>query len=83
VNDWLLTYGSYLLIPFIAGLAGWGTNWLAIKMTFYPLEYVGRFPFWLARGCALPYSQVRLLPGGHHRRSHRRPENASTRAVPA
>ena len=38
-------YGSYLLIPFIAAAAGWGTNWLAIKMTFYPLEYVGKFPF--------------------------------------
>ena len=38
-------YGSYLLIPFIAALAGWGTNWLAIKMTFYPLNYVGVFPF--------------------------------------
>ena len=45
MNDWLLSYGSYLLIPFIAALAGWSTNWLAIKMTFYPLEYVGRFPF--------------------------------------
>ena len=38
-------YGSYLLIPIIAAAAGWGTNWLAIKMTFYPLEYVGKFPF--------------------------------------
>ncbi len=45
MNEWLLAYGSYLLIPFIAALAGWGTNWLAIKMTFYPLEYVGVFPF--------------------------------------
>jgi uncharacterized membrane protein YheB (UPF0754 family) len=45
MNAWLLAYGSYLLIPFIAALAGWGTNWLAIKMTFYPLEYVGKFPF--------------------------------------
>ncbi len=45
MNEWLLAYGSYLLIPFIAALAGWGTNWLAIKMTFYPLEYVGKFPF--------------------------------------
>ena len=34
-----------MLVPFIAALAGWGTNWLAIKMTFYPLQYVGRFPF--------------------------------------
>ncbi len=42
---WIGAYGSYLLIPFIAALAGWGTNWLAIKMTFYPLEYVGKFPF--------------------------------------
>jgi uncharacterized membrane protein YheB (UPF0754 family) len=45
MNAWISAYGSYLLIPFIAALAGWGTNWLAIKMTFYPLEYVGRFPF--------------------------------------
>ena len=45
MNAWLVEHGSYLLIPFIAAGAGWGTNWLAIKMTFYPLEYVGRFPF--------------------------------------
>jgi uncharacterized membrane protein YheB (UPF0754 family) len=45
VNAWLVEYGGYLLIPFIAAGAGWGTNWLAIKMTFYPLEYVGKFPF--------------------------------------
>ena len=45
VSAWLATYGGYLLIPFISAAAGWGTNWLAIKMTFYPLEYVGRAPF--------------------------------------
>jgi hypothetical protein len=45
VNAWLSAYGGYFLIPFIAAFAGWGTNWLAIKMTFYPLEYVGKFPF--------------------------------------
>ncbi len=45
MNEWLLAYGSFLLIPLIAALAGWGTNWLAIKMTFYPLHYVGKFPF--------------------------------------
>ncbi len=45
MNAWLTEYGGYLLIPFIAAGAGWGTNWLAIKMTFYPLEYVGKFPF--------------------------------------
>ena len=30
-----------LLIPIIAGIIGWGTNVLALKMTFYPLEYIG------------------------------------------
>ena len=45
MNAWLSAYGGYFLIPFIAAFAGWGTNWLAIKMTFYPLEYVGKFPF--------------------------------------
>jgi uncharacterized membrane protein YheB (UPF0754 family) len=45
LGAWLSIYGSYLLIPFIAAAAGWGTNWLAIKMTFYPLNYVGKYPF--------------------------------------
>lgn len=45
MSAWLSAYGGYLLIPFISALAGWGTNWLAIKMTFYPLDYIGRFPF--------------------------------------
>jgi uncharacterized membrane protein YheB (UPF0754 family) len=45
LSAWLSAHVGYLLIPFIAAAAGWGTNWLAIKMTFYPLEYVGKFPF--------------------------------------
>jgi uncharacterized membrane protein YheB (UPF0754 family) len=30
-----------LLIPFIAGFIGWFTNWLAVKATLYPVEFVG------------------------------------------
>jgi uncharacterized membrane protein YheB (UPF0754 family) len=30
-----------LLIPFIAGFIGWITNWLAVKATLYPVEFVG------------------------------------------
>lgn len=45
ILEWLATYSSYLLIPFISAAAGWATNWLAIKMTFYPLEYMGKKPF--------------------------------------
>jgi uncharacterized membrane protein YheB (UPF0754 family) len=34
-----------LLIPVIAGLVGWFTNWLAVRMTLYPVEFrgIGRF----------------------------------------
>ncbi|NWN91062.1 DUF445 family protein [Marinobacter adhaerens] len=37
---------QYLSIPVIAAIIGWCTNWLAIKMTFFPLEFVGKPP-WL------------------------------------
>ena len=30
-----------LLIPLIAGFIGWFTNWLAVKATLYPIEFVG------------------------------------------
>ena len=35
-NVWLL-----LVIPVISALVGWGTNVLAIKMTFYPIQKTG------------------------------------------
>ncbi len=35
----------YLAIPVVSGLVGWGTNALAIYMTFYPVEFVGIRPF--------------------------------------
>lgn len=28
-------------MPLLSGIVGWGTNVLALKMTFYPLEFVG------------------------------------------
>ena len=30
-----------LLIPLIAGLVGWFTNWVAVRMTLYPVEFKG------------------------------------------
>lgn len=46
MNDLLSNpeFWQYLSIPVIAALIGWGTNWLAVKMTFYPLEFVGKPP---------------------------------------
>ncbi len=38
-------FWKYLSIPFVAGVVGWGTNWAAIKLTFHPLEFVGRKPY--------------------------------------
>ena len=32
---------KYLIMPFMSGFVGYGTNWLALKMTFYPLEFWG------------------------------------------
>lgn len=35
---------TYASLPFMAALIGWATNWLAIKMTFYPLHFQGVSP---------------------------------------
>jgi uncharacterized membrane protein YheB (UPF0754 family) len=40
----LLLYAS---IPVVSAIVGWGTNVLALKMTFWPVEFVGVFPPWL------------------------------------
>jgi uncharacterized membrane protein YheB (UPF0754 family) len=37
----LIEWLKLLSIPVIAGLVGISTNWLAIKLTFYPLEFRG------------------------------------------
>jgi len=39
--DWL----KYWSIPLLAGMIGWATNWLAIKMTFWPIEFIGIKPW--------------------------------------
>ena len=38
-------FWKYVSIPFVAGFVGWSTNWAAIKLTFLPLEFVGRKPY--------------------------------------
>lgn len=38
---------KYLSIPVVAGLVGWVTNWVAIKLTFWPLEFIGYKPLYL------------------------------------
>jgi uncharacterized membrane protein YheB (UPF0754 family) len=39
-------FWKYASIPVVAGVVGWLTNWIAVLMTFHPLEFVG-LPPWL------------------------------------
>ncbi|NPU94855.1 MAG: hypothetical protein HPY82_23370 [Gammaproteobacteria bacterium] len=39
-------FWAYMSIPLVAGIIGWGTNWVAIQMTFYPINFFG-IPPWL------------------------------------
>ena len=34
-----------VMMPFTYGFVGWFTNWVALKMTFYPLNFVGIPPY--------------------------------------
>lgn len=36
---------KYVSIPFVAAVVGWATNWVAVKLTFLPVEFVGWRPF--------------------------------------
>ncbi|MBF0226352.1 MAG: DUF445 domain-containing protein [Desulfobacterales bacterium] len=38
---------AYIAIPFINALVGWGTNYLAFLMIFWPVEFVGYRPLYL------------------------------------
>lgn len=43
MNLWIFLseYWSYLSIPLVSALVGYGTNWLAVKMMMYPVEFRG------------------------------------------
>jgi len=38
-------FWKHASIPFVAAVVGWATNWVAVKLTFLPLEFVGIRPF--------------------------------------
>lgn len=35
------SWWKYAIMPFMSGIVGWGTNVLALEMTFKPIEYFG------------------------------------------
>ncbi|GMI15644.1 hypothetical protein TrLO_g15187 [Triparma laevis f. longispina] len=46
------SWRSYLAIPLIAAFVGWFTNYLAVQMIFYPINYIG-IPLWVKDGVPL------------------------------
>jgi len=61
-----LPYGlqwRLVLIPFITGIIGYGTNWVAIRMLFHPVEFVGfRLPGLKSIAPSLP-RKLQQIPG--------------------
>jgi len=45
INKFKSRPSAYLLIPVIAAFVGWFTNYLAVQMIFYPIEFRG-IPIW-------------------------------------
>jgi uncharacterized membrane protein YheB (UPF0754 family) len=52
-----------LTVPLVAAVIGWFTNWVAIKMMFWPLEFWGIKPFLGWQGI-IPANAVRLARTG-------------------
>ena len=42
--EWFYQNYMLLLIPFTSAVVGWATNFLAVKMMFYPIEFIGIRP---------------------------------------
>ncbi len=54
---------KHLLIPLIAGVIGYVTNWVAVKMLFYPVHFIGfRIPGLTLLNSYLP-RRIRQIPG--------------------
>lgn len=51
---------KYVAIPFIGGFVGWFTNVIALKMTFYPIEFVGIKKYKLGWQGIIPSKATRM-----------------------
>ena len=62
VGDILTQYPwlVYVFIISVSALIGWGTNWLAVKMTFYPLDFVGIKSIRLGWQGLIPYHSQKI-----------------------
>ncbi|PCJ30131.1 MAG: hypothetical protein COA99_18550 [Moraxellaceae bacterium] len=51
---------KYLSIPAIAAVVGWVTNWFAIKLMFYPKEFIGYQPLLLGWQGVIPSNAEKM-----------------------
>lgn len=58
--DWILNNLNLLLIPIISAVVGWATNYLAVQMMFYPLEFVGIFKPYLGWQGLIPSKRIKM-----------------------
>jgi len=52
-------FWKHASIPFVAGFVGWATNWVAVRMTFRPLEFRGIRP-WLGWQGVIPSKATKM-----------------------
>ena len=57
--EWNIDTIILLLIPLISALVGYGTNYLAVKMMFYPIEFVGIKPIFGWQGI-IPSKRIQM-----------------------
>ena len=84
-QNWATTVGwktilSFASIPVVASLIGYGTNVLAIQMTFLPLEYIG---FWEAgfRQCGFSFGWQGIIPANAERIARKTIDMMTTQLV--
>jgi len=61
--DWLQAHRdllSVLSMPFTYGFIGWFTNWVALKMTFYPIKFWGIYPPYLGWQGIIPRKAYKM-----------------------
>lgn len=55
-------FWGFVSIPFVAAIVTWAHVWMALKMVFYPLEFVGFYKPWLGWQGIVP-SKARKMSG--------------------
>jgi uncharacterized membrane protein YheB (UPF0754 family) len=58
--EWLISSVTLLLIPIVSAVVGWFTNFIAVKMMFYPIKFVGFFPPYIGWQGLIPSKSIEM-----------------------